>query len=440
MLPQRPMNWHALGVRTGLTVPAIILTIVFAVIAAQVFAPTTGMSQVISDSTPEADEADESPSAPEAPGSTVLDGTPGDEAEEAVDDDVDDEPAPPSPSGASGDDPATEPGAPATLAHGLTYVTGDDIVWQVREANPDGTAAAVAVTGESSMLLQRAGSSIVRNEVTGKRALTNVGEAFFRAPGDPYTVFASGDNSTVWIMSLVEPADVADDAFYESPVVDTIEEGSYDFSLIRYVLQPGDQAALPEPGGPAVIMASSGEILVEDDAGLSLLADGQGQLLPSGGNVTNDGDDPAVYVVAQIGDSVADETASAPQDVEAEAEVPDTDEPEAPTPAPAEVAPPAEEPVDPEPDPVAAGIQTSIDVTAQADIYLTIEADGLVIFDGNLAAGNSTGVAVGSTFVVYTTSPNATLFTNACGTQFYMGETAEETTFTLEADENSCPP
>lgn len=99
------------------------------------------------------------------------------------------------------------------------------------------------------------------------------------------------------------------------------------------------------------------------------------------------------------------------------------------------VPPPEEEPVDP----VATGLQTSINITAEADIHVTMEADGLVIFDGELAAGNSTGVAVGTTFVVYTSMPSATLFTNACGTEFYMGETAEEATILLEADENSCP-
>lgn len=450
MLLEHSTNQHARPARTGWALAAIILATAFAVIASQMFPPATGYSQVIDDSTPEAEEeADDAESAPEAPDSIVVDGTPDDEeaAEEADEEEAEDTEAP-SPSGASGEDPATEPGAPATLAHGLTYLTGDDLVWQVREVSLDATEDAEPVTAEASFLLQRDGESIIRNEVTGKRSLTSPGEAFFRAPGDAYTVFVNGDSATTWVVSLVEQGDVADDAFYESPLIDSAEEGSYDFSIVRYVLQPGDQADLPDAGGPAVIMASAGEVLVEDEAGLSLLADGQGQLLPAEGSVTNDGEDVAVYFVAMIGDAVSDETAGAPGDAEAdvaetdvaEADEPDTEVTEAPEPAVEDVAPPEEEPVDPEPDPVATGLQTSIDVTAQEDIYLTIEADGLVIFDGNLAAGNSSGVAVGSTFTVYTTQPNATLFTNACGTQFYMGETTEEATFTLEADENSCPP
>ncbi|MBA2469409.1 MAG: helix-turn-helix domain-containing protein, partial [Chloroflexia bacterium] len=41
---------------------------------------------------------------------------------------------------------------------------------------------------------------------------------------------------------------------------------------------------------------------------------------------------------------------------------------------------------------------TSIQVTATDDIYVTITADGNVLFDGNLAAGDSSGHVTGNTF------------------------------------------
>jgi len=66
--------------------------------------------------------------------------------------------------------------------------------------------------------------------------------------------------------------------------------------------------------------------------------------------------------------------------------------------------------------------------------------DGIVWFDGTLPAGSWSGPMNGTTFEVYTSSGVATLFENACGTQFYMGEEPGEAYYTLVADANSCPP
>lgn len=63
----------------------------------------------------------------------------------------------------------------------------------------------------------------------------------------------------------------------------------------------------------------------------------------------------------------------------------------------------------------------AIKITAQADLYVQIVADGIQYFAGNLTVGDSTDWIVGYTFTVYTTSGANTLFTNNQGTQFYMG-------------------
>ena len=310
---------------------------------------------------------------------------------------------------------ATEPGAPAVLAHGLAYVDGGELVWQVRETDmPDEPEG---ITTDEAVMLQRDGSTIVRNDVTAKRAKLDPGEAYFLAADDPYTVVSDTVGSLVWIFGLVSPDNVDDDAFYESPLIEDLDEGVYDMSLVRYVLQPGGTADLPEHTGPALVMVSDGEIEVEDESGLSTLASGDGQLMPGEATITNRGSGPAVYLVAMLGDQVSDETAAAPQDTTGE-----------------ETA--AEEPAADE----GATYVTSIDVSADADIYLTVTADGVTVFDGTLPAGSSTGPIVGSVFDVYTSSGINTYFTNACGVTFQMGYEEGEATYTLAADETSCAP
>lgn len=84
--------------------------------------------------------------------------------------------------------------------------------------------------------------------------------------------------------------------------------------------------------------------------------------------------------------------------------------------------------------------KTSISVTALADIYIKITADGVVQQEGTLVAGQSTPQYAGADFNVFTTWGAQTLFTNACGEQFTMGTEEGEVAYPLRYDENSCPP
>lgn len=83
---------------------------------------------------------------------------------------------------------------------------------------------------------------------------------------------------------------------------------------------------------------------------------------------------------------------------------------------------------------------TSIQVTASSDIYVSITADGAVLFDGTLAAGESSGYVTGNTFEVYTSSGESTTFTDACGNDFKMGYEPGEVTYPLQKTSDSCPP
>ncbi|MGC4190333.1 MAG: helix-turn-helix domain-containing protein [Thermomicrobiales bacterium] len=81
-----------------------------------------------------------------------------------------------------------------------------------------------------------------------------------------------------------------------------------------------------------------------------------------------------------------------------------------------------------------------ISITAQdADLTLTVTVDGVVEFDGVLAAGTSTDQFVGSNFEISTSSGNATWFTDACGYSFQQGFEAGPANYAFSAD-GSCTP
>ncbi len=347
---------------------------------------------------------------------------------------------------------ATDAGHPAVVAHGLAFLSGEQSVWQVREISPEsGTEAEIS---SAAFVYQVEGTSIIRNDVTGKRALLDPGEALFKAGGDAYTTFSDSDDSLIWVFEVVGPSDVASDAVYESPLIDDYREGVFDMLMIRYVLDPGETATLPDRTGPALVVSASGDIDV-NSGGIGLLGTGDGQLITEDATVANNSDSPAVFLMSAFGSEVGDATSSTGTASTDAAEEP-TAEP-APDPATeAEEEPAADEPVVDEPEvtqpevtdpPVtddggagASGTETSINITAQAELYVVVVADGITVFDGPIPVGGQSGVIVGTTFEVYTTFGTGTLFTDACGSEFMMGFEEGEANYVLESTPESCAP
>ncbi|MDQ3654972.1 MAG: hypothetical protein M3457_07830 [Chloroflexota bacterium] len=344
---------------------------------------------------------------------------------------------------------ATDPGNPAVIAHGLAFLTAEQVVWQVRETEPATGDQATSEISNAAFVYQVEGTSVIRNDVTGKRALLDPGEAYFKAGGDAYTAFADSADSLIWIFEVVGPSEVEADAFYESPLIDDYSEGVFDLLMIRYVLEPGEMTTLPDHTGPALVMSADGDIDIES-GGLGLLATGDGQLIIEDATVTNNSENPAVFVMSAFGSDVGDETSStgtaSPEttddpdtdtdtatDAETDTEAETTDEDPVTTEEPDVVDPPATDSGD-------TGSQTSINITAQAELYVVVVADGVTVFDGPIPDGGESGVIVGSTFEVYTSYGAGTLFTDACGNEFYMGYEEGEANYVLQADQNSCAP
>lgn len=67
----------------------------------------------------------------------------------------------------------------------------------------------------------------------------------------------------------------------------------------------------------------------------------------------------------------------------------------------------------------------TVSFAPQAGIYLTVIADGVVVFDGNVTAGTEIGPFSAELFSVYTSDPATTLITNLdTGITFVMGSTS----------------
>lgn len=211
--------------------------------------------------------------------------------------------------------PASEidPAAPHTqvVTQGLVALE-IPVVWRVRELAPAPPETAASVAGGFSFTLQRAGITIIRNDVTSKRVQLEPGEAFFASADDPYTRWAdAGSASVVWIIELV-PADapavdpVRDGTvIYTATAPYTYPSGIFDAELSRGLLMTNEQAAVPAHTGPALLLVSSGSIETTDGVAAPIsLVTGTGLVVEGPLTLRNLGAEPAVYVLAAIGDRV----------------------------------------------------------------------------------------------------------------------------------------
>ncbi len=341
----------------------------------------------------------------------------------------------------------------SVIAQGLVYLDGSTQVFQVVEQKPAAVSSAKSASAGTAFLFQRGGATVVRNDVTGKRTRLEVSEGYYESAGDPYTIWADSSGAVLWNFGLSAPANVAKDAFYESPEIKGISAGTYDLELTRFVLQPGDSVQLPDHNGAALVMPFAGQVNLTVSGSAGVLSAGDGQLVTGNGSVNNQGNQAAGFIFVALGDKVSDQQPenSAPQPAATNAAA--TNAPAAtnnatttanattvPNAASTTAAAPATQATAAATQAPTGSERTSIAVTAQADIYVEVTADGVLMFQGNLATGQTTGQIAGSSFTVYTSSGVNTLFTNSCGTDFYMGTEEGEATYYLQAGPESCPP
>lgn len=237
-----------------------------------------------------------------------------------------------------------------TVAQGVAGLDGP-VVWRVREVSLLGSTA--PETGGFSFVLQRTGAELIRNELTGRRTRLEAGEAYFMSTGDSFVRTAVGTDPVVaWIIEMVSPSQPATLGLEGGTVLLTSREitdypsGSFEVELTRAVVATNETITLPAQTGPALLLVTSGRVQAAgEDSPTETVSAGTGQLLGGPFTVTNAENQPAVIVVAAIGEAV--EGAEVPITQAAPEAVP-------PTPLPAVAAQPAAETPVPTPEPTQA--------------------------------------------------------------------------------------
>jgi len=201
------------------------------------------------------------------------------------------------------------------VAQGLAIFDITPAIWRVTEVEMPDEADAESIARDASFLIQMEGTTVVRNDVTTKRALLEPGEAYFMSGGDAYTARAGGTSrSLAWLIEYV-PADASDDdaggtVIYKTNAIDEFPDGARDLEVIRNSLFPGETAPFPKHQGSALVLVTSGTVIASAGAGTSALKQGDGLLLPGSVTLTNNTDGKATYVIVLIGGKVGASTSS----------------------------------------------------------------------------------------------------------------------------------
>jgi Bacterial TSP3 repeat len=227
----------------------------------------------------------------------------------------------PAPSPVASETPTSTPAPPShalVIAQGLVIPPAEPAVWRVREINPPPADEAQSESGGFSFTLQVEGVSVIRNDITNKRARLEPGEAYFMSADDPYTRRAEGERtSRAWVFEVVPPDTSTEGlegtVIYTSETIDTWPQDVRDLEMSRNILFPGESAVLPSHTAPVLVMVLNGRIDVAPPGGASptALQTGQG-IVADDLNLTNTGDNAASYVAVALGQRVPDQSEAPP--------------------------------------------------------------------------------------------------------------------------------
>jgi hypothetical protein len=215
------------------------------------------------------------------------------------------------------------------IAQGLAIFDIEPAIWRVVEIEPPVFADAEEIVGDVSFAFGREGATIIRNNVTLKRARIEPGEAYFFSAEDPYVRYSiSGAPSRIWSIEYVA-VDAPDDEaggeiIYKSDPIERFQPGTRDLELVRNTLLPGDVAALPSHRDPALLLGTGGPLTVSAGDASANIGLGDGMLLPGDAVLSNTSDEVVTYVVVVTGARVPD-PGDEPADEEATATEPPAD-------------------------------------------------------------------------------------------------------------------
>ena len=221
-----------------------------------------------------------------------------------------------------------------TIAQGLAaFDSFTDGIWRITELEPRDIASAPSTTAPYyGFLYQMDGSTVVRNDVTGKRARLEPGEAYYLSVGDSYTRYREEVKSRAWLIEIV-PEDASEDdaagtVLFTSKTIDGFPDNTRDFELMAANLMDGETGEIPNYEVDVLVMVTVGSVFAATEDGTVELVAPSAHEFTDDVQIENSSGDPANYLVAKIGPAVADVApAEAPADDEATDDETTTDEP-----------------------------------------------------------------------------------------------------------------
>jgi thrombospondin type 3 repeat protein len=205
-------------------------------------------------------------------------------------------------------------GPDQTIAQGLAaFDEFSEGIWRITELNPLSVDKAPAVTAPYyGFLYQMDGNTIIRNNVSGKRARIEPGEAYYFSAGDSYSRYHEPDKpSRAWLVEIVpsdaSDADAAGTVLFKSDPIGSFPDNTRDLELVAANLMDGATAEVPDYEADALLMVTVGSIQVTAEGESPVQMDAPAALQITGKvDIENTSGDPANYLVGKIGAAVDD--------------------------------------------------------------------------------------------------------------------------------------
>jgi hypothetical protein len=185
------------------------------------------------------------------------------------------------------------------IAQGLAVAPESGSVWQVREFTPVSADEAGSFDVGFAFAYQTEGATVIRNDVTGKRARIEIGEAYFFSGGDAYTRYQYGnDPASLLMIEFAAAGNELDGVVFASEPIEQWPSAILDYELYEGSLDATDSATIPNYLGPALLFILDGSAIVTPNEGeANGLETGDGLILDVGAQMTA-GSDGVTYLLA----------------------------------------------------------------------------------------------------------------------------------------------
>ncbi len=233
------------------------------------------------------------------------------------------------------------------IAQGLAIAPEPPAIWRVRSVDPLAADEAESTTLDFSFAYGLTGGTVIRNDVTFKRARIEPGEAYFFSGGDPYTWYRYGNDPTTVLMIEFAPAtdeEQPEGVLYASEPIDSFPSNVLDYELYHGQLGARGETTIRNYLGPALLFILEGSAIVTPTDGEAVGLEANGGLILDVGAQMTAGNEGVTYLIAGFQDQVLD-----PDELAAQEEAAGTPEP-AGTPEAAEGTPAASPAADATPD------------------------------------------------------------------------------------------